>query len=69
MPVRRWLSTDEMKGNQLRLYFFALAYTLMEALPGWACMAQRGPRLRSIPSASSCSRSVPSCASACAALC
>jgi hypothetical protein len=27
-----WLSTDEMKGNQLRLYFSALANTLMEAL-------------------------------------
>jgi hypothetical protein len=26
------LSTDEMKGNQLRLYFSALAYTLMESL-------------------------------------
>jgi hypothetical protein len=26
------LSTNEMKGNQLRLYFSALAYTLMEAL-------------------------------------
>ena len=26
------LSTDEMKGNQLRLYFSAMAYTLMEAL-------------------------------------
>jgi hypothetical protein len=26
------LSTDEMKGNQLRLYFSALAYILMEAL-------------------------------------
>ncbi len=26
------LSTDEMKGNQLRLYFSALAYALMEAL-------------------------------------
>jgi Transposase DDE domain group 1 len=26
------LSSDEMKGNQLRLYFSALAYTLMEAL-------------------------------------
>ena len=26
------LSTDEIKGNQLRLYFSALAYTLMEAL-------------------------------------
>jgi hypothetical protein len=26
------LSTDEMKGNQLRLYFSAFAYTLMEAL-------------------------------------
>jgi hypothetical protein len=26
------LSIDEMKGNQLRLYFSALAYTLMEAL-------------------------------------
>ena len=26
------LSTDEMKGNQLRLYFSGLAYTLMEAL-------------------------------------
>jgi hypothetical protein len=26
------LSTDAMKGNQLRLYFSALAYTLMEAL-------------------------------------
>lgn len=26
------LSTEEMKGNQLRLYFSALAYTLMEAL-------------------------------------
>jgi hypothetical protein len=26
------LSTDETKGNQLRLYFSALAYTLMEAL-------------------------------------
>jgi hypothetical protein len=26
------LSTDEMKGNQLRLYFSAVAYTLMEAL-------------------------------------
>ena len=26
------LSTDEMRGNQLRLYFSALAYTLVEAL-------------------------------------
>jgi len=26
------LSTDEMRGNQLRLYFSALAYTLLEAL-------------------------------------
>jgi hypothetical protein len=26
------LSTDEMKGNQLRLYFSAMAYSLMEAL-------------------------------------
>jgi len=26
------LSTDEMQGNQLRLYFSALAYTLVEAL-------------------------------------
>jgi len=26
------LSTEEMKGNQLRLYFSALAYTLVEAL-------------------------------------
>jgi hypothetical protein len=26
------LSTDEMKGNQLRLYFSALAYTLIEAV-------------------------------------
>jgi hypothetical protein len=26
------LSTEEMKGNQLRLYFSALAYTQMEAL-------------------------------------
>ena len=26
------LSTDEIKGNQLRLYFSALAYTLVEAL-------------------------------------
>ena len=26
------LSTDEMKGNPLRLYFSALAYTLIEAL-------------------------------------
>jgi hypothetical protein len=26
------LSTDEMKGNQLCLYFSALAYTLVEAL-------------------------------------
>jgi hypothetical protein len=26
------LSTDEMRGNQLRLYFSALAYTLIEAL-------------------------------------
>jgi hypothetical protein len=26
------LSTDEMKGNHLRLYFSALAYTLVEAL-------------------------------------
>lgn len=26
------LSTDEMKANQLRLYFSALAYTLVEAL-------------------------------------
>jgi hypothetical protein len=26
------LSTDEMKGNQLRLYFSALTYTLVEAL-------------------------------------
>ena len=26
------LSTDQMKGNQLRLYFSALAYTLVQAL-------------------------------------
>ena len=32
------LSTDEMKGNQLRLYFSALAYTLIEALRRLALM-------------------------------
>ncbi|MGP8251315.1 MAG: transposase, partial [Terracidiphilus sp.] len=32
------LSTDEMKGNQLRLYFSALAYTLVEALRRLALM-------------------------------
>jgi hypothetical protein len=26
------LSTDQMRGNQLRLYFSAMAYTLVEAL-------------------------------------
>src|SRR3954447_1096019 len=33
------LSTDEMKGNQLRLYFSALAYTLMEA---WRRLGLKG---------------------------
>jgi len=56
------LSTDEMKANQLRLYFSALAYTLVEALRRLASKVQSGPRRASIPSASSCSRSAPSCA-------
>ena len=38
------LSTDEMKGNQLRLYFSALAYTLMEALRRLALKGTGGPR-------------------------
>lgn len=29
------LSTDEMKANQLRLYFSALAYTLMKLYDDW----------------------------------
>ncbi|MGA3045210.1 MAG: transposase [Terracidiphilus sp.] len=45
------LSTDEMKGNQLRLYFSALAYTLVEALRRLALKAPSGLRRRSIPSA------------------
>ena len=62
------LSTDEMKGNQLRLYFSALAYTLIEALRRLALKGTEWHRPRSIPFASSCSRSAPSCASAYAAL-
>ncbi|HEX8894731.1 MAG TPA: transposase [Terriglobales bacterium] len=55
------LSTDEMQGNQLRLYFSALAYTLAEALRRLASPAPSGLRPRSIPSAASSSRSVASC--------
>ena len=51
------LSTEEMKGNQLRLYLSAVAYTLVEALRRLALKAPSGPRRRSIPSGSSCSRS------------
>jgi hypothetical protein len=37
------LSTDEMKGNQLRLYFSALAYTLnCAAIHCWDCSAASG---------------------------
>ena len=61
------LFPDEMKDNQLRLYFSALAYTLMEALRRLGLKGTEWPRLRSIPSASSCSRSAPSSGSAWAA--
>ena len=63
------LSTDEMKGNQLRLYFSALAYTLMEALRRLGLKGTEWLRPRSIPSASSYSKSAPSYASARAASC
>lgn len=63
------LSTDEMKGNQLRLYFSALAYTLMEALrrlglkdTDWAQAQVDTIRLKLLKIA-------PSCASAYAASC
>jgi hypothetical protein len=61
------LSTDEMKGNQLRLYFSALAYTLVEALrrlglkgTAWAQAQVDTIRLKLLKSA-------PSSESACAA--
>ena len=54
------LSTDEMQGNQLRLYFSALAYTLVEALRRLALTGTEWAQ-RSIPSAASFSRSAPSC--------
>ena len=63
------LSTDEMKGNQLRLYFSALAYTLVEALRRLGLKGTEWARRRWTRSASSCSRSAPSCASAPAASC
>jgi hypothetical protein len=63
------LSTDGMKGNQLRLYFSALAYTLMEALRRQGQAVQNGLRPKSIPPASRCSRSEPWSGSACAASC
>jgi hypothetical protein len=44
------LSTDEMKGNQLRLYFSALAYTLVEALRRLARKGTEWARRRSTPS-------------------
>lgn len=38
------LSLDEMPGNQLSLYFSALAYTLVEALPGpWSASSTCSP--------------------------
>ena len=63
------LSTDEMKGNQLRLCFSALAYTLVEALRRLGSRAPNGPTHRSVPSAQSCSRSAPSSASVLDASC
>ena len=40
------LSTEEMKGNQLRLYLSAMAYTLVEALRRLALKGTDGPRRR-----------------------
>ena len=59
------LSTEEMKGNQLRLYLSALAYRLAEALRRLALKGTEwGPKRRWIRSGSSCSKSAPSNASA-----
>jgi hypothetical protein len=63
------LSTDEMKGNQLRLYFSAFAYTLIEALrrlglkgTEWAQAQVDTIRIKLL-------KSEPSYASACAESC
>ncbi len=61
------LSSDEMKANQLRLYFSALAYTLVEALRRLALKGTQWAGAQVDPSAGNCSGSAPSCASACAA--
>ncbi len=65
------LSTDEMKANQLRLYFSALAYTLMEALRRLGLERHCLGRVRRwIPSAWEAAQgSAPSCGSACDAYC
>lgn len=62
-------STDEMKGNQLRLYFPALAYTLVEALRRLALKGTEWAQAQVDTIRLSCSRSAPSSASACAASC
>ncbi len=59
------LSTEEMKGNQLRLYLSALAYTLMEALRRLALKGTEWAEAQvDTIRASSCSRSARWCASA-----
>lgn len=55
------LLTDEMKGNQLRLYFSALAYTLIEALRRLGLKDTAWAEARWIRVARSCSRSAPLC--------
>ena len=66
LPVA--LNPDEMKGNLLCLDSPRCLHADGGA-PPLGLQGTEWPRLRSIPSVSSCSRSVPSCASACAALC
>jgi hypothetical protein len=54
------LSTDEMKGNQLRLYFSALAYTMIEALRRLALSGTEWAQAQVDTFAANCSRSEPS---------
>ncbi len=63
------LSTEEMKGNQLRLYLSALSYTLVGRSAGSRSRVPNGPRRRSIRYGESCSRSARGSASPPAACC
>ena len=59
--------TATFRANQLRLWFFSVAYVCCAPCAASPCTTRRSPKRPAAPFVSSCSRSVRSCASASAA--